>query len=148
VTKYDAAALCTTSLRRATPMQPTTKDTMCDENVFKRSISKEAFQKKQNQKKQNQKKQNQKKQNQKKQNQKKQNQKKQINRRTPPQELHHKNVNRRKTTKHVRIDFFDECWHCSADMLKPSNTMAIFWYCVGSKSAFPSSSMMARKRTQ
>jgi hypothetical protein len=42
VTKYDAAALCTTSLRRATPMQPTTKDTMCDENVFKRSISEEA----------------------------------------------------------------------------------------------------------
>jgi hypothetical protein len=42
VTKYDAAALCTTSLRRATPMQPTTKDTMCDENVFKRSKSEAA----------------------------------------------------------------------------------------------------------
>jgi hypothetical protein len=42
VTKYDAAALCTTSLRRATPMQPTSKDTMCDENVFKRSTSEEA----------------------------------------------------------------------------------------------------------
>jgi hypothetical protein len=42
VTKYDAAALCTTSLRRATPMQPTSKDTMCDENVFKRSASEEA----------------------------------------------------------------------------------------------------------